>query len=328
MPALDIGIDLGTSSILVYTSGQGIILKEPSVAAYDKDSEKILAMGEEARQLIDETPGNVVAIRPLRQGVIMDYTVTERMLHYFINKAMGRRALRKPRITICIPSGITEVEKNAVEEATYQAGARDVFLIEEPIAAAIGAGIDVKKPCGNMIVDIGGGTSDIAIISMDSTVVSTSIKVAGDNFDEAIMRHVRREHSLFIDEQTAERIKMQIGTVWEQSDIRTLEVKGRNVVTGLPRVATLTSEEIRMALRDCTTQILDGIHNVLEQTPPELAADIVDRGIVLTGGGAMLDGMENLIEDKTGINTMLAPDPMLAVAIGTGKYAKIAAELQ
>ncbi len=328
MPAIDIGIDLGTSSILVYTSGKGIILKEPSIAAYDQDSEKILAMGEEARQMIGETAGNVVAIKPLRQGVITDYDVTEKMLKFFINKAMGRRAIRKPRITICIPSGTTEVEKNAVEEATYQAGAREVFLIEEPIAAAIGAGIDVKKPCGNMIVDIGGGTSDMAIISMNSTVVSTSIKVAGDNFDEAIMRHLRREHSLFVDEQTAERIKMQIGTVWEQSQIRTMEVKGRNVVTGLPRVASLTSEEIRLALKDCTTQILDGIHNVLEQTPPELAADIVDRGIVLTGGGAMLDGMENLIEDKTGINTLLAPDPMLAVAIGTGKYAKIAAELQ
>lgn len=327
MAAIDIGIDLGTSSILVYSSGKGIMLKEPSVVAYDKDAEKVLAIGEDARQMIGRTPGNIFAIRPLRQGVIADYSITEKMLKYFISKAIGRRAFRKPRITICIPSGVTEVERKAVEEATYQAGAREVFLIEEPIAAAIGAGIDVRRPCGNMIVDVGGGTTDMAIISLGNTVVSSSIKVAGDNFDEAIMRHVRKAHNLFIGEQTAESIKMQIGTAWEGSEIRTMEVKGRNVITGLPKVTTLTSEEIRQALRDCTTQILDGIHNILEQTPPELAADIVDRGIVLTGGGAMLDGLDNLVEQKTGINTMLAQDPMLAVVIGTGKYAKIAAEL-
>ncbi len=325
MPAVDIGIDLGTSSILVCSSGKGIVLKEPSVVAYDKDNEKILAIGEEARQMIGKTPGNIIAIRPLRQGVIADYSITEKMLKHFISKAIGRRAFRKPRITICIPSGVTEVEKKAVEEATYQAGAREVFLIEEPIAAAIGAGIDVNRPCGNMIVDIGGGTTDMAIISLGSTVVSNSIKVAGDNFDEAIMRHVRKNHNLFIGEQMAESIKIKIGTVWEDSEVKTMEVKGRNVITGLPKVTTLTSEEIRQALKDCTLQILDGIHSVLEQTPPELAADIVDRGIVLTGGGAMLNGMENLVEQKTGINTLLAQDPMLAVAVGTGKYAKVAA---
>ena len=234
MPATDIGIDLGTSSILVYATGKGIVLKEPSVVAYDKDTEKIKAIGEEARQMIGRTPGNVVAIRPLRQGVISDYDITEKMLKYFISKAIGRRAFRKPRISICVPSGVTEVEKKAVEEATYQAGAREVHLIEEPIAAAIGSGIDILRPCGNMVVDIGGGTSDIAVISLGGTVVSASVKVAGDNFDEAIMRHVRKNHNLFIGERTAEDIKIQIGMACERPELMTLEIKGRNVITGLP----------------------------------------------------------------------------------------------
>ncbi|MCI9197991.1 MAG: rod shape-determining protein [Lachnospiraceae bacterium] len=327
MASTDIGIDLGTSSILVYATGKGIVLKEPSVVAYDKDTEKIKAIGEEARQMIGRTPGNVVAIRPLRQGVISDYDITEKMLKYFISKAIGRRAFRKPRISICVPSGVTEVEKKAVEEATYQAGAREVHLIEEPIAAAIGSGIDILRPCGNMVVDIGGGTSDIAVISLGGTVVSASVKVAGDNFDEAIMRHVRKNHNLFIGERTAEDIKIQIGMACERPELLTLEVKGRNVITGLPKSVTLTSEEIRQAMYECTSQIVDAVHGVLEKTPPELAADVVDRGIVLTGGGALLGGIENLIEQKTGINTMTAQEPMLAVAVGTGKYAEIAAEL-
>ena len=327
MPATDIGIDLGTSSILVYATGKGIVLKEPSVVAYDKDTEKIKAIGEEARQMIGRTPGNVVAIRPLRQGVISDYDITEKMLKYFISKAIGRRAFRKPRISICVPSGVTEVEKKAVEEATYQAGAREVHLIEEPIAAAIGSGMDILRPCGNMVVDIGGGTSDIAVISLGGTVVSASVKVAGDNFDEAIMRHVRKNHNLFIGERTAEDIKIQIGMACERPELMTLEIKGRNVITGLPKSVTLTSEEIRQAMYDCTSQIVDAVHGVLEKTPPELAADVVDRGIVLTGGGALLGGIENLIEQKTGINTMTAQEPMLAVAVGTGKYAEIAAEM-
>ncbi len=327
MPATDIGIDLGTSSILVYASGKGIVLKEPSVVAYDKDTEKIKAIGEEARQMIGRTPGNVVAIRPLRQGVISDYEITEKMLKYFISKAIGRRAFRKPRISICVPSGVTEVEKKAVEEATYQAGAREVHLIEEPIAAAIGSGIDILRPCGNMVVDIGGGTSDIAVISLGGTVVSTSVKVAGDNFDEAIMRHVRKNHNLFIGERTAEDIKIQIGMACERPELVTLEIKGRNVITGLPKSVTLTSEEIREALYECTSKIVDAVHGVLEKTPPELAADVVDRGIVLTGGGALLGGIEKLIEQKTGINTMTAQEPMLAVAVGTGKYAEIAEKL-
>ena len=327
MASTDIGIDLGTSSILVYATGKGIVLKEPSVVAYDKDTEKIKAIGEEARQMIGRTPGNVVAIRPLRQGVISDYDITEKMLKYFISKAIGRRAFRKPRISICVPSGVTEVEKKAVEEATYQAGAREVHLIEEPIAAAIGSGIDILRPCGNMVVDIGGGTSDIAVISLGGTVVSASVKVAGDNFDEAIMRHVRKNHKLFIGERTAEDIKIQIGMACERPELLTLEVKGRNVITGLPKSVTLTSEEIRQAMYECTSQIVDAVHGVLEKTPPELAADVVDRGIVLTGGGALLGGIENLIEQTTGINTMTAQEPMLAVAVGTGKYAEIAAEL-
>ncbi len=327
MASTDIGIDLGTSSILVYATGKGIVLKEPSVVAYDKDTEKIKAIGEEARQMIGRTPGNVVAIRPLRQGVISDYDITEKMLKYFISKAIGRRAFRKPRISICVPSGVTEVEKKAVEEATYQAGAREVHLIEEPIAAAIGSSIDILRPCGNMVVDIGGGTSDIAVISLGGTVVSASVKVAGDNFDEAIMRHVRKNHNLFIGERTAEDIKIQIGMACERPELLTLEVKGRNVITGLPKSVTLTSEEIRQAMYECTSQIVDAVHGVLEKTHPELAADVVDRGIVLTGGGALLGGIENLIEQKTGINTMTAQEPMLAVAVGTGKYAEIAAEL-
>ena len=235
MAASDIGIDLGTASILVYAKGKGIVLKEPSVVAYDKDNNKIRAVGEEARQMIGRTPGNIVAVRPLRQGVISDYEVTEKMLKYFISKAIGKRAFRKPRISICAPSGITEVEKKAVEEATYQAGAREVSIIEEPIAAAIGAGIDITRPFGNMIVDIGGGTTDVAVISLGGTVVATSIKVAGDNFDEAIMRYVRKKHNLMIGERTAEDIKIQIGTVYSTPQAKTMEVKGRDTVTGLPK---------------------------------------------------------------------------------------------
>ncbi len=327
MAAYDIGIDLGTSSSLVFATGKGVVLKEPSVVAYDKDTEKIRAIGEDARQMIGRTPGNIEAVRPLRQGVITDYLITEKMLKYFISKAIGRRAFRKPRISICVPSGVTEVEKKAVEEATYQAGAREVHLIEEPIAAAIGANIDILRPCGNMVVDIGGGTTDVAIVSLGDTVVSTSVKVAGDNFDQAIMRHVRKNHNLFIGEITAEAIKMQIGTAYEQPDLATMEVRGRNVITGLPKVANITSEEIRSALKECTAQILDTVHGILEKTPPELAADVVDRGIVLTGGGALLRGMDKLIEEKTGINTILAEDPMMAVAVGTGRYAEIAAKM-
>lgn len=323
MPASDIGIDLGTRNSQVYSTGKGLVLMEPTVAVYDKDSEKIKAMGEEAKQMAGHVSSNMEIIWPIRQGVIIDYTVMEKMLKFFISRAMGRRAFRKPRISICIPSGTTEIEKKAIEEATYQAGAREVFLADEPIAAAIGAGVDVTKPFGNLIVDIGAGTTDIAVISMAGVVVSSSIKVAGDNFNQAIMGYVRKAHNLFIGEDAAERIKIKIGTAIEEASPRTMEVKGRNVITGLPKTVTLTSEEVRMALREATGQIVEAVHGVLEKTPPELATDIVDRGIVLTGGGALLHGIDNLIEQKTGVNTLTVQDAIMVVAAGTGKYAEI-----
>lgn len=320
MLSTDIGIDLGTASILVYVKGKGVVLKEPSVVAYDRDTNKIKAIGEEARLMIGRTPGNIMAVRPLRQGVISDYNVTEKMLKHFIRKALGKRTFKKPRISVCVPSGVTEVEKKAVEDATYQVGAREVSIIEEPIAAAIGAGIDISKPCGNMIVDIGGGTTDIAVISLGGTVVSTSIKIAGDDFDEAIVRYMRKKHNLLIGERTAEEIKIQIGSAYKRPEVVTLDVRGRNLVTGLPKTITATSDETEEALKEATSQIVEAVHSVLEKTPPELAADIADRGIVLTGGGCLLQGLEELIEEKTGINTMTAEDPMTAVAIGTGKF--------
>lgn len=319
--ATDIGIDLGTASILVYVKGKGVVLKEPSVVAFDVDTRKIKAIGEEARLMIGRTPGNIVAVRPLRQGVISDYSVTEKMLKYFVHKSVGKSLFgRKPRISVCVPSGVTEVEKKAVEDATYAAGARDVKIIEEPVAAAIGAGIDIAKPCGNMIVDIGGGTADIAVISLGGTVVNTSIKVAGDDFDEAIVRYMRKKHNLLIGERTAEDIKIKIGTTYPLAEEEKMEVRGRNLVTGLPKTVTVTSSETEEALRECTGQIVEAVVSVLEQTPPELSADILDRGIVLTGGGSLLRGLEELIEEKTGINTMTAEDPMKVVAIGTGEF--------
>ena len=306
MMSTDIGIDLGTASILVYIKGKGVVLKEPSVVAFDRDTNKIKAIGEEARLMLGRTPGNIVAVRPLRQGVISDYTVTEKMIKYFIQKALGKKSFRKPRISVCVPSGVTEVEKKAVEDATYQAGAREVAIIEEPIAAAIGAGIDIARPCGNMIVDIGGGTADIAVISLGGSVVSTSIKIAGDDFDEAIVRYMRKKHNLLIGERTAEDIKIKIGTCFPLAQPETMDVRGRNLVTGLPKTVTVSSEETEEALREPTLQIVEAVHSVLEKTPPELAADVADRGIVLTGGGSLLRGLEELIEDKTGINTMTA----------------------
>ena len=320
---MDIGIDLGTASILVYVKGKGVVLKEPSVVAFDRDTNRIKAIGEEARLMLGRTPGNIVAVRPLRQGVISDYTVTEKMLKYFISKAVGKQRFRKPLISICVPSGVTEVERKAVEDAAFQAGARDVKIIEEPIAAAIGAGIDIARPCGNMIVDIGGGTSDIAVISLGGTVVSTSIKIAGDDFDDAIVRYMRKKHNLLIGERTAEDIKIRIGSAYPRPEVETVDVRGRNLVTGLPKTITVTSKETEEALHDTTLQIVDAVHSVLEKTPPELAADIMDRGIVLTGGGAMLHGMDTLIEQKTGVSTLTVQDAMLVVAAGTGKYAEI-----
>lgn len=316
----DIGIDLGTASVLVYIRGRGVVLKEPSVVAFDRDTNKIKAIGEDARLMLGRTPGNIVAVRPLRQGVISNYTVTEKMMKYFIQKSMGKRTFRKPRIAVCVPSGVTEVEKKAVEDATFEAGAREVFIIEEPIAAAIGAGIDISKPCGNMVVDIGGGTTDIAVISLGGTVVSTSIKVAGDDFDDAIVRYMRKKYNLLVGERTAEDIKIRIGTCYPLPEVTYLETRGRNLVTGLPRTIKVSSEETEEALKEPTNQIVEAVHSVLEKTPPELAADIADRGIVLTGGGSLLHGLEELITSKTGITAVTAEDPMTAVAIGTGRY--------
>ena len=316
----DIGIDLGTASILVYIKGKGVVLKEPSVVAFDRDTNQIKAIGEEARLMIGRTPGNIVAVRPLRQGVISDNTITEKMMKYFVRKGLSNKTLRKPRISVCIPSGATEVEKKAVEDATYQAGAREVSIIEEPVAAAIGSGIDISKACGNMIVDIGGGTADIAVISLGGTVVSTSVKIAGDDFDEAIVRFMRKKHNLLIGERTAEEIKIQIGCAYKRPELVAMDVRGRNLVTGLPKTITITSDETLEALREPAMQIVDAVHNVLERTPPELAADVYDRGIVMTGGGSLLSGLDALIEEKTGINTVIAEEPLTAVAIGTGKF--------
>lgn len=323
MPANDIGIDLGTTNCLVYSTGKGLVLQEPSVVVYDKDTEKIRAIGEEAKQMSNHVNSNMEVIRPIRQGVIVDFVVLEKMLKYFITKAMGRRAFRKPRISVCVPSGITEIERKAVEEATYQAGAREVYLVEEPIAAAIGAGVDITKPFGNLIVDIGGGTTDIAVISVGGVVVSSTIKVAGDSFDQAIISYIRKTYGLFISEDAAETIKVRIGTAIEEVNPQVMEVKGRNVLTGLPKKIKLTSEEIREALKDATGQIVEAVHGILEKTPPELVADIVDRGIVLAGGGALLKGMDTLIEQRTGVNTLTVQDSMHVVAVGTGMYAEI-----
>lgn len=324
----DIGIDLGTSSILVYAKGKGIVLKEPSVVAYDKDADKVRAIGEEARQMIGRTPGNIMAVRPMRQGVITDFLITERMLHYFIQKAMGRRAFRKPRISICVPSGVTEVERKAVEEATYQAGAREVLIVPEPVAAAIGSGIDITKPCGNMIVDIGGGTTDIAVISLAGTVVSNSVKISGETFDQDIIRYVRKTYNVFIGEQTAEAVKIRIGSAYPRAEEKTMEIKGRNVITGLPATITVSSDEIRGAIAQTTNQIADAICAVLEKTPPELASDVSDRGIILTGGGSLLAGMDELIQERTGINTVTAENPASVVALGTGQYREVMNEFE
>ena len=310
--AVDIGIDLGTASVLVYVKGKGVVLKEPSVVAYDRETNEVKAIGEEARLMLGRTPGNIIAVRPLRHGVISDYTITEKMIKYFILKALGRRTFKKPRICICVPSGVTEVEKKAVEEATFAAGAREVHLIEEPVAAAIGAGIDISKACGNMI----------AVISLGGTVVNTSIKIAGDDFDEAIVRYMRKKHNLLIGDRTAEEIKIKIGTTYPLAEIEKLEVKGRNLVTGLPKTVLVTSSETEEALKEISGQIVEAVISVLEQTPPELSADVLDRGILLTGGGSMLRGLEELIEEKTGIHTITAEDPLKVVAVGTGQYAE------
>ena len=314
----DIGIDLGTATVIAYVKGKGIVLREPSVVAVDNNTGEVLAVGKEARRMLGRTPGNIVATRPLRDGVISNYTVTEKMLKYFINKICGKFVF-SPRIMICIPSQVTEVEKKAVIDAASQAGARKVFLIEEPMAAAIGAGIDISKPCGNMVVDIGGGTTDIAVISLGGSVVSESLKVAGDKFDEAIVKYIKKKHNIMIGERTAEDLKINIGCVYPKIQDTEMEIRGRDLVTGLPKNVTIYSSEMLEALMEPAMMIVDSVHSVLEKTPPELAADISDRGIYMTGGGCLIDGLDKLLQSKTGINVMIAQEAISCVALGTGK---------
>lgn len=316
---LDIGIDLGTASVLVYIKGKGIVLKEPSVVAIDRNNNRILAVGEEARLMLGRTPGNIVAIRPLRDGVISDYDITEKMLRYFIDKAIGRRRIIKPRMVVCVPSGVTEVEKRAVIDAANNAGARTTKLIEEPIAAAIGAGLDISKASGNMVIDIGGGTTDIAVISLGGIVVSTSIKIAGDKFDESLVRYMRKKHNIMIGERTAEELKITVGTAFPREEQISVEVRGRNLISGLPKTIEVSSEEMLEAMAEPVAAIADAVHSVLERTPPELSADISDRGIVMAGGGSLLNGMDKLISKRTGIPVYIAQDAISCVATGTGK---------
>ncbi len=317
----DIGIDLGTATVLLFRKGQGIVLNEPSVVAIDKKTDKIIAVGEEARSMLGRTPGHIVAIRPLRNGVVADYDTTERMLRYFINKVIGKKMLVKPRVVVCIPIGATDVEERAVRQAALNSGAREAFIIEEPLAAALGAGINISSPAGNMVVDIGGGTCDVAVLSLGGIVCNTMLKIGGDHFDEAIIRYVRKEHNLMIGERTAEEIKIRIGTamVTDQNRDRSISVRGRDLITGLPKTIDITSEESWLAIQEPIFSIIEGIRKVLEITPPELSADIVNNGIVMTGGGSLLDGLDILVSKMTNLPVHIADDPIACVARGTGK---------
>ncbi len=317
--SVEVGIDLGTANVLVYIKGKGIVMNEPSVVAINKDTNEILAVGDEARQMLGRTPSNIVAIRPLKDGVISDYDITERMLKYFIKKTCGTKRFFRPKIVVCVPSGVTEVEKRAVREAATQAGGKVAYLIEEPIAAAIGAGLDIAKPDGIMVIDIGGGTTDVAVISLGGVVVSSSVKIAGDKFDEAIIKYMRKEHKLYIGERTAEELKITIGTAYPREEVVTRECRGRDLVTGLPKTIEISSKEMLEALEEPLEAISESIHAVLEDTPPELAADISNRGIILTGGGALLYGIDKRILEKTGIEVHIAEDASSCVAIGTGQ---------
>ena len=315
----EVGIDLGTANVIVYIKDKGIVLQEPSVVAVDEETGEILAVGEEARQMLGRTPANIVALRPLRDGVISNYDITERMLKYFIKKTCGAGKFFRPRIMICVPSGVTEVEKRAAREAATQAGGKDVFLMEEPLAAAIGAGLDVARPEGNMVMDIGGGTTDIAIIALGGIVASTSVKVAGDKFDESIVKYMRKKHKLYIGERTAEELKINIGTAFPREEEISMTCSGRDLVTGLPRDVEMTSTEMLEALEEPLHQICEAAHTVLEKSPPELAADISSSGIYVTGGGALMHGIDERVKERTGIEVHIAEEPMNCVAIGTGK---------
>jgi len=317
--AMDIGVDLGTANSLVFTKHKGVVLREPSVVAMDKETGRVLAVGEEARRMLGRTPGNIVAVRPLKDGVIADYDVTELMLKYFLSRVCGRRMLFRPRVMICVPSGVTTVEKRAVVEATIQAGAGRTFLIEEPLAAALGAGLDISQPSGNMVVDIGGGTTDVAVLSLGGIVISDSLRLGGDEYDEAIVRYVKREYNLMIGERTAEDLKIQIGTAYPPDRDKTMEIRGRDLLTGLPKTVTISSRETCQAMQEPISATLNLVKSVLERTPPELAADIVDKGVFLTGGGAMLHGFARLVSEETQIPAHLAEDPLSCVVVGAGK---------
>ena len=316
--AKDIGIDLGTASVLVYVKGKGVVLNEPSVVAMDKTTGKLLKVGTDAQAMLGRTPGNIIAIRPLREGVISDYDMTERMLKEFIHKVAGF-SFFKPRVIICVPSGVTEVEERAVIDAGIQAGARKVYLIEEPVAAAIGAGIDITQPDGHMVVDIGGGTADIAVISLSGVVESASIKIAGDQLNEAVVKYMRRKHNLLVGERTAEEMKKQIGCVFPKDEEETMDVKGRCLLTGLPKVVTVSSTEMMDAFEEPVERIMEAIHSVLERTPPELVADVSANGIIMTGGGSLVYGFDKLVTARTGIHTTVAEDAISCVVLGTGK---------
>jgi len=314
----DIGIDLGTANTLVHVKGKGIVVREPSVVAINKYTSEVLAVGDEAKEMLGRTPGNIVAIRPMKEGVIADYNITQCLLKYFIQKACPSKGFFKPRIVVCIPSGVTEVERRAVEEAVLQAGAKEAYLIEEPMAAAIGAGLRVEEPVGNMVVDIGGGTSEVAVISLGGVVTCVSLRVAGDALDNAIVQYVKKKHNLMTGERTAEEVKMNIGSAFKLEEELTMEIKGRDLLTGLPKTIEINSIEIREALVEPVNSIVDAIKNTLEKTPPELAADVMDNGIMLTGGGALLKGLDKLISKETGIDVHIANNPLDCVAVGTG----------
>jgi len=314
----DIGIDLGTATVLVYVRGKGVVLNEPSVVAIDRGSNKTLAIGEEARRMIGRTPGHITAIRPLREGVIADFDITEKMLKHFIHKVCGANPLFKPRVMICVPSSITSVERRAVEDAARNAGAKEWYLIEEPVAAALGAGIDITKPAGSMVLDIGGGTTDVAVMSLGGIVLSDSVRVGGDKFDEAMVRYVKKRYNMLIGERTAEDIKITVGTVFPNGRNESMEVRGRDLVSGLPASVTISSMECLEAFAEPTNSIVALVRSVLERCPPELASDIVDKGIIMTGGGAMLDGLDKLIAEVTQVPCNLAEDAVSCVARGTG----------
>lgn len=315
----DLGVDLGTANTLVYIKGKGIVAREPSVVAIQANTKQVLAVGEEAKRMIGRTPGNIIAIRPLKDGVIADFDITKSMLKHFIRKATKRRTFFQPRVVVCVPSGVTEVEKRAVEEAAIHAGARDAYLIEEPMAAAIGAGLPVQEPTGSMIVDIGGGTTEVAIISLGGIVTSKSIRIGGDELDDSIVNFIKKEYSLMIGERTAEEVKISIGTADINTKEETMEIRGRDMITGLPKTVVVNSTEIYNAMKEPIFNIVDAIKSTLEKTPPELASDIMEFGIMLTGGGALLEGLDRLIHKETGIPVHISDRPLDCVAIGTGK---------